>query len=234
MKIPISNFESEKNSWVYSEGHDRKLPKPLPCIFHIWLCNHFLLLSGSRYLPCLPPRYRLIFQGLVWGWKRWNTLFPIKQRFGPFKWSIVFSWYHLDCIYFISIPFIRPSPPAFHLPNKLITKKKLGGSDPHSYGMAISKGCPLMRRLWVHDMWLSSSSPKYIDTDVSEVLEGKRHVLNWTDAPSKTPNFKTLVACIHSTCFLLLVVGGCFLQPPTTNQQTNKLKSNPHHVSSTG
>ena len=32
-----------------------------------------------------------------------------------------------------------------------------------------------------------------------------------------------LVGWLVVLCFLLLVVGGCFLQPPTTNQQTNKL-----------
>ena len=82
MKIPISNFESEKNSWVYSEGHDRKLPKPLPCIFHIWLCNHFLLLSGSRYCHVYPP-IPSNFSRSCFRLETWNTLFLSNNVLAP-------------------------------------------------------------------------------------------------------------------------------------------------------
>lgn len=126
MKIPISNFESEKNSWVYSEGHDRKLPKPLPCIFHIWLCNHFLLLSGSRYCHVYPPRYRLIFQGLVWGWKRetpysyQTTFWPLQMIYRVLMISFGLYIFYLYTVYTTFTTGI-PSPKQAHY------EKKTGG-----------------------------------------------------------------------------------------------------------
>lgn len=103
-----------------------------------------------------------------------------------------------DCIYFIFTVYTTfttgiPSPKQAHY------EKKTGGDlIPTPMVWLYPKVVPLWDACG-YTMWLSSSSQKYKDTDVSEVLEGKCHVLNWTDAPSKTPNFKTLVACIHST-----------------------------------
>ena len=113
---------------------------------------------------------------------------------------LMISFTFFDCIYFIPTVYTTFTT-GISSPKQDHYEKKTGwGLIPTPMvRLQYIQGCPLMRGLWVHDMWLSSSSPKYIDTDVSEVLEGKRHVLNWTDAPSKTPNFKTLVACIHST-----------------------------------
>ena len=73
MEIP-SNFESHSwNQWRKSPpqkkkcksitvwpkdpktGQNSELPQPLPCILHIWLCNHFLLLSGKVQTWTRPP-----------------------------------------------------------------------------------------------------------------------------------------------------------------------------------